>query len=142
MTDTWGRIPPIIETLTRSLESKISVASALLGEMRYPNQPQDVEPTIARALQLTQEINEASRDLRAALSAYAHKIHQPRPRIATIAEAQAASSQGLTRRYSETAEQSLRDLISGTASSTQVQAAFPSLTPSEAAAITQRTIDL
>lgn len=133
----WGLIPPVLDILTQTLKDKIAAACARLNETHFPDNPADVEQAMARTVRHTHEINAASRDLRAALSAYAHKIHQPRPRITTIATAQEASPQGLVRRYSESTEQALRALIRGTTTAEQLLAAFPTLTEPEAAAIVQ-----
>ena len=69
----------------------------------------------------------AATDLRALLSAYAHKFHNPRPVISDLARAQDTSPQGFIRRYSEGTVDAVASLLSPKPDVETVLLAFPSV---------------
>lgn len=135
MADQWGIVAPAFVALTQTLTAKISTASGKLQRVTFPQAPSDAEPSLVSAVQHTHEVNVASKDLRSALSAYSHRVHEPRPRVSSISEAQGTTTQGLLRRYNATVERAIRELVAGTVTAETLRVAFASLTEDEAAAI-------
>lgn len=95
----WGRVPLSIETLVTLLEARISGHSATLSTIRWPDHPGDITPALTKTLSETESVFAAAKDLRSLLTAYAHKVHQPRPTVADVARAQRTSSQAIATRY-------------------------------------------
>lgn len=131
----WGRVPEPFVALVLAFTEDVRAAEDKLGSIPWPSDVGDAEPRLVTALEATERVQAASRDLRSALSAYAHKIHQPRPRVGAIAEAQNTSTQGLIRRYTDQVEDSVRALIDGEATVEDLTSAFTSLTPERARSI-------
>ncbi|WP_146078748.1 hypothetical protein [Rathayibacter rathayi] len=102
-----------------------------LDDETWPDEPGDVEPLFQSALFATHRANQASRDLRALLTAYAHQFHQPRPVMAELARAQDASPAGLLRRYNQKHVDAISSLLSSTPDLQIIQAGFPSLSTAE-----------
>ena len=127
----WGMVSHRFKDLIEVLELKISLETRNLHAARIPSHG-DVEPGLAASISAAHKLASASKDLRSALSAYAHRIHVPRPKVAIIAEAQDTNAQGLARRYNERTQQAIEALIAGSADAATLRSAFPSLTQPEA----------
>jgi len=127
----WGTVSHRFTDLVGLLELKITLETRNLHAASIPSHG-DIEPGLAASISAAHRITTASKDLRGALSAYAHRIHVPRPKVAVISEAQDTNAQGLARRYSARTQQAIEALIAGTADPEVLIAAFPSLTKAEA----------
>lgn len=127
--DAWGVVPPRFVLFIRLVQEEIATAASALGSTRFQTTAGNAEPALTSAIAHTNDINALSKDLRAALSAYAHKIHEPRPRVLSVAEAQGTTSQGLVRRYNDAVETAVRSISNGTATREDLEHAFPSLQP-------------
>ena len=99
MSTAWGTVPMSIALLVDLLEARISGHSATLSSTRWPDLPGDITPALTKTLSETESVFAAAKDLRSLLTAYAHKVHQPRPTVAEIARAQRTSSQAIATRY-------------------------------------------
>ena len=101
MTDApWGEVPDSMRVLIDALRESVARHSAELESITWPAGPGDFSPQLLRTLAETEAVMQAAKDLRSLLTAYAHKVHQPRPKMADIAQAQNASPQAVTGRYS------------------------------------------
>lgn len=127
----WGTVSHRFTDLVGMLELKITLETRNLHAASIPSHG-DIEPGLAASISAAHRIATASKDLRGALSAYAHRIHIPRPKVAVISEAQDTNAQGLARRYSARTQEAIEALIAGSADPELLVAAFPSLTKAEA----------
>jgi len=101
MTDApWGEVPDSMRVLINALRGSVARHSEELENIAWPAGPGDFSPQLLRTLSETEAVMQAAKDLRSLLTAYAHKVHQPRPKMADIAQAQNASPQAVTGRYS------------------------------------------
>ena len=108
----WGLVPkPVIEAV-HALNSKILRSGEHLGKMVWPDKPRDVQDLLRMSISDAHKVARASTDLRALLTAYAHRVHQPRPVMADLARAQEATPQGIPRRYSQANIEGLAALLS------------------------------
>lgn len=96
----WGKVPLSIENLVLLLEARISGHSAKLSSIEWPQLPGDITPALTATLAEAENTFAAAKDLRSLLTAYAHRVHQPRPTVADVARAQRSSSQAIATRYS------------------------------------------
>ena len=132
----FGEISPAVRSLIAMLTEKTDTAANDLVTQEWPLTAGDIEPIVIEAINAAQRANRATRDLRAALSAYAHKLHHPRPKVTSIAAAQGTVIQGLVHRYTKTTLQALQSLIDGHPDIDALRAAFPSLNEDELATLT------
>lgn len=96
-------------------------------KIKWPDQPGDVQTELRLAIGAAHKTAKAATDLRALLSAYAHKFHNPRPVISDLARAQDTSSQGFIRRYSEGTVDAVASLLSAAPDPEAILSAFPSV---------------
>ena len=129
--DGWGRVPkPVVEAV-QALNSKILRSSEHLGKMVWPDKPRDVQDLLRMSISDAHKVARASADLRALLTAYAHRVHQPRPVMADLARAQEASPQGIPRRYSQSNVDGINELLSDEPDIELILIGFPSITISD-----------
>lgn len=95
-----AKYPTACEFLINALRESVARHSAELESITWPDGPGDFSPQLLRTLAETEAVMQAAKDLRSLLTAYEHKVHQPRPKMADIAQAQNASPQAVTGRYS------------------------------------------
>lgn len=124
---TWGTIPPVIVDLVRLMAKKAAIDAERAANIKWPDQPCDVQDEPRRAISSTHKTTRAAMDLRSLLSAYAHKFHNPRPVISDLTRAQDAGSQGFIRRYSEGTVDAVESLVSPGPAVETILLAFPSL---------------
>jgi len=123
----WGRVPsPVVEML-QALNRKIRHASENLEDLVWPAAPGDVRDLLRTSLADAHAVVGASTDLRALVTAYAHRVHRPRPVMAELARAQKTSSQGLVRRYGPAHVDGLAALLADEPDIGRILAGFPSL---------------
>lgn len=130
----WGEVPPLVRELIDSLRRSISEHAKTLEHVEWPTQPGDISPALLATLAETERVFEASKDLRSLLTAYAHQIHEPRPKMADVARSQNASPQAVTTRYSAKTMAALVELLSHETEIAEafensiIKQGFPSLT--------------
>ncbi|SKA80785.1 hypothetical protein SAMN06295879_0242 [Agreia bicolorata] len=123
----WGLVPkPIVEAV-QALNGKILRNSEHLGKMVWPDKPRDVQDLLRMSISDAHKVARASADLRALMTAYAHRVHQPRPVMADLARAQEASPQGIPRRYSQANVDGISELLSDEPDIELILIGFPSL---------------
>mgnify|MGYP003538171071 FL=1 len=123
----WGTVPAVIIDLARLLASRASDNARRIERMKWPDGPGDVQEALRLAIGAAHKTTKASNDVRALLSAYAHKFHNPRPVISDLARAQETSSQGFIRRYSEGTVDAVASLLSPKPDIEPIMLAFPSV---------------
>ncbi|MGA1827049.1 hypothetical protein [Microbacterium sp.] len=123
----WGTVPPVIIDLARLLARRASENARRVDRMKWPDKPGDVQEELRLAISAAHKTTKAATDVRALLSAYAHKFHNPRPVISDLARAQETSSQGFIRRYSEGTVDAVASLLSPKPNVDVLLAAFPSV---------------
>lgn len=129
--DGWGLVPkPVVEAV-HALNAKILRSNEHLGRMVWPDKPRDVQDLLRMSISDTHKVARASTDLRALLTAYAHRVHQPRPVMADLARAQDATPQGIPRRYSQANIDGLAALLSDEPNVELILTGFPSLSLSD-----------
>lgn len=133
--EAWGRIPAPVAQLAQILAKKASKDAARLTRAEWPTEPQDVQDLLRRTISDAHKVAQAGTDLRALLSAYAHRFHKPRPLLADLARAQNTSPQGFTRRYSDATVVAIEQLLSRSPDITLIQDAFPSVSRDDLASL-------
>ena len=123
----WGTVPPVIVELARVLAKRASENARRAERIKWPDKPGDVQEELRLAIGAAHKTTRAATDLRALLSAYAHRFHNPRPVISDLARAQDTSSQGFIRRYSEGTVDAVASLLSPNPDLETVLLAFPSV---------------
>ena len=123
----WGTVPPVIVDLARLLAKRASENARKVERMKWPDKPGDVQEELRLAIGAAHKTTNAATDVRALLSAYAHKFHNPRPVISDLARAQETSSQGFIRRYSEGTVDAIASLLSPKPNIEPILLAFPSV---------------
>lgn len=123
----WGTVPPVIIDLARLLARRASENARRVDRMKWPDKPGDVQEELRLAISAAHKTTKAATDVRALLSAYAHKFHNPRPVISDLARAQETSSQGFIRRYSEGTVDAVASLLSLKPDIEPIMLAFPSV---------------
>lgn len=124
---TWGTVPPVIVDLARLMAKKAASEARRAERVSWPDRPGDVQDELGRAISAAHKTARAATDLRALLSAYAHKFHNPRPVISDLARAQDTSSQGFIRRYSSGTVDAVASLLSHQPDIESILLAFPSI---------------
>ncbi|WP_146082345.1 hypothetical protein [Rathayibacter sp. AY1C5] len=110
-----------------ALNKKILRTGQHLDGLVWPDKPRDVQDLLRMSVSDAHKITQASADLRALLTDYAHRFHQPRPVMADLARAQGASPQGIPRRYGQGNVDGLASLFSDEPDVATILAGFPSL---------------
>lgn len=123
----WGAVPAVIIDVITVLSRQARRSSDHVGRLVWPDAPGDVQDQLRMAIGDAHKISKAGTDLRAVLSAYAHKFHNPRPVISELARAQGTSSQGFIRRYSEATLKAVENLLSATPDIDAIREGIPSL---------------
>lgn len=123
----WGTVPAVIVDLARVMAKKAAADARRAEKIRWPEKPGDVQDELRRAISAAHKTARAATDLRALLSAYAHKFHNPRPVISDLARAQDTSSQGFIRRYSSGTVDAVASILSPQPDIETVLLAFPSI---------------
>lgn len=123
----WGTVPAVIVDLARLLARRAATDAKRAENIKWPDQPGDVQTELRLAIGAAHKTAKAATDLRALLSAYAHKFHDPRPVISDLARAQDTSSQGFIRRYSDGTVEAVASLLSPTPDPEVVLHAFPAV---------------
>lgn len=123
----WGTVPAVIVDLARLLAKKAAADARRAEKIRWSEKPGDVQDELRRAISAAHKTARAATDLRALLSAYAHKFHNPRPVISDLARAQDTSSQGFIRRYSSGTMDAVASLLSPQPDMEAILLAFPSI---------------
>lgn len=123
----WGTVPAVIVDLARLISKKAAADARRAEKISWPDKPGDVQDELRRAISAAHKTTRAATDLRALLSAYAHKFHNPRPVISDLARAQDTSSQGFIRRYSSGTVEAVASLLSPQPDIETVLLAFPSI---------------
>lgn len=123
----WGTVPPVIVELARVLARRAAENAKRAERIKWSDKPGDVQEELRLAIGAAHKTTRAATDLRALLSAYAHKFHNPRPVISDLARAQDTSSQGFIRRYSEGTVDAVASLLSPKPHVETVLLAFPSI---------------
>lgn len=113
----------LVEPTARVHHSPLSNNESMAAAARFATFQEELRLAIGAAHKTTR----AATDLRALLSAYAHKFHNPRPVISDLARAQDTSSQGFIRRYSEGTVDAVASLLSSKPDVEAVLLAFPSV---------------
>lgn len=127
----WGLVPqPVVEAV-QALNSKILRSGDHLERMVWPDKPRDVQDLLRMSISDAHKVARASTDLRALLTAYAHRVHQPRPVMADLARAQEATPQGIPRRYSQKNIEGLAALLNDAPDVELILIGFPSLSLSD-----------
>lgn len=127
----WGTVPPVIVDLARIMAKKAAAEAKRAERLNWPDKPGDVQDELRRAIGSAHKTAKAATDLRALLSAYAHKFHNPRPVISDLARAQDTSSQGFIRRYSSGTVDAVASLLSPHPDAEAILLAFPSVSFSD-----------
>lgn len=125
--DRWGKTSPHFLFFVQLIGIELESTTRALNEVSFYSSVGNIEPALARKIELANKINFLSKDLRAALTAYAHKVHEPKPRVATIAQAQGTTTQGMLRRYTAETAEAIRAVADGVATRELLAKAFPSL---------------
>ncbi|GAB3615897.1 hypothetical protein GCM10027416_04540 [Okibacterium endophyticum] len=129
----WGLVPkPVVEAV-HALNRKILRSGGHLDGLVWPEKPRDIQDLLRMSVSDAHKVARASTDLRALLTAYAHRFHQPRPVMADLARAQDASPQGIPRRYGQAAVDGLGALLSDKPDIDVILAGFTSLALSDLA---------
>lgn len=123
----WGTVPAVIVELARLMAKKAAADARRAEKINWPDKPGDVQDELGRAISAAHKTARAATDLRALLSAYAHKFHNPRPVISDLARAQDTSSQGFIRRYSSGTVDAVASLLSPHPDAETILIAFPSV---------------
>lgn len=123
----WGAVPAVILDVITVLSRQARRSSDHVDRLVWPDAPGDVQDQLRMAIGDAHKISKAGTDLRAVLSAYAHKFHNPRPVISELARAQGTSSQGFIRRYSDATLQAVENLLSTTPDVDAICEGIPSL---------------
>lgn len=123
----WGAVPAGILDVVRLLSHRARRSTDHLDELEWPDSPGDVQDQLRLAIGDAHKISKAGTDLRAMLSAYAHKFHNPRPVISELARAQGTSSQGFIRRYSDATVVAVENLLSPSPDIDSILEGIPSL---------------
>lgn len=129
----WGEVPEHVRTLIETFRETIAAHEKKLNEVQWPASTGDISLALLGTLAETESIHQASKDLRSLLTAYAHQVHQPRPKMASVARAQRATPQAVTSRYTAKTTAALALLIDPAADLSEllrsevVLSAFPSL---------------
>lgn len=123
----WGTVPPALLAALTTLAKKAKKDAEHLGRIRWPEGPADVQDELRAAISDAHKISKAGTELRAVLSAYAHRVHEPRPVISDLARAQDTGSQGFIRRYSDATLAAVQQLVSDSPDIETVRAGIPSL---------------
>lgn len=123
----WGTVPAVIVDLARLMAKNAAADARRAQKVSWPDKPGDVQDELRRAISAAHKTARAATDLRALLSAYAHKFHNPRPVISDLARAQDTSSQGFIRRYSSGTVDAVASLLSPQPNIETVLLAFPSI---------------
>lgn len=123
----WGTVPVVIVDLARAMAKKAAADARRAEKVSWPEKPGDVQDELRRAISAAHKTARAATDLRALLSAYAHKFHNPRPVISDLARAQDTSSQGFIRRYSSGTVGAVASLLSPQPDIETILLAFPSI---------------
>lgn len=123
----WGAVPAVIIDVIAALSRQARRSSDHVNRLVWPDTPGDVQDQLRMAIGDAHKISKAGSDLRAVLSAYAHKFHNPRPVISELARAQGTSSQGFIRRYSEATLTAVENLLSATPDIDAIREGIPSL---------------
>lgn len=123
----WGTVPAVIVDLARLMAKKAAADARRAEKINWPDKPGDVQDELGRAISAAHKTARAATDLRALLSAYAHKFHNPRPVISDLARAQDTSSQGFIRRYSSGTVEAVASLLSSHPNAETILLAFPSV---------------
>jgi hypothetical protein len=123
----WGLVPRPVVDVVHALNKKILRSGQHLDGLVWPDKPRDVQDLLRMSVSDAHKVARASTDLRALLTAYAHRFHQPRPVMAELARAQDASPQGIPRRYGQATVDALTALLSDEPDVDVVLAGFPSL---------------
>lgn len=123
----WGAVPAVILEVITVLSRQARRGSDHLDHLVWPESPGDVQDQLRMAIGDAHKISKAGTDLRAVLSAYAHKFHNPRPVISELARAQGTSSQGFIRRYSDATMTAVENLLSATPDVDAIREGVPSL---------------
>lgn len=123
----WGTMPTVVVELAKVLAAKAAAASSHAQKIKWPTEPGDIQDQLRLAIGDAHKITKAGADLRALLSAYAHKFHNPRPVISDLARAQDTSSQGFVRRYSAETVDAVNSLVSEVPDVNLILDAFPSV---------------
>jgi hypothetical protein len=108
----WGVVPPVIAAVAQLLATKIEEQAAYLKRMQWSDEPGDVQDDLNEHLAGAHRMVKASTDMRALLTAYAHRFHEPRPVMAELARAQETSRQGVVGRYGEGTIRGIQELLS------------------------------
>lgn len=123
----WGLVPrPVVEAV-HALNRKILRSGQHLDALVWPEKPRDVQDLLRMSVSDAHKVAKASTDLRALLTAYAHRFHQPRPVMADLARAQDASPQGIPRRYGQASVDALSALLSDEPDVEMILAGYSSL---------------
>ncbi len=123
----WGLVPvPVVEAV-HALNRKILGNGQHLDGLVWPKKPRDVQDLLRMSVSDAHKVARASTDLRALLTAYAHRFHQPRPVMADLARAQEATPQGIPRRYGQANVDALTALLSDEPDIEVILAGLPSL---------------
>lgn len=131
----WGTVPPVVIELATLLAAKASGSARHFQRISWPSEPRDVQVELRYAIGDAHKITKAGTDLRALLSAYAHKFHTPRPVISDLARAQDTSSQGYVRRYSEGTTDAVASLLSVEPDLDLILSVFPSVSMADLAQV-------
>lgn len=123
----WGTVPAVIVDLARLMANKAAADARRAEKVSWPDKPGDVQDELRRTISAAHKTARVATDLRALLSAYAHKFHNPRPVISDLARAQDTSSQGFIRRYSSGTVDAVASLLSPQPNIETVLLAFPSI---------------
>lgn len=123
----WGAVPAVILDVITVLSRQARRSADHVDRLVWPDAPGDVQDQLRMAIGDAHKISKAGTDLRAVLSAYAHKFHNPRPVISELARAQGTSSQGFIRRYSDATLSAVENLLSATPNVDVIREGIPSL---------------
>lgn len=137
----FGVAPPAVVALARVFADKIRTAGEEVAAVEVPTQPSDLQGILEQGVEYAQLAVSAGGDLRALLTAYAHKFHNPKPIMAGLARAQGATRQAVTRRYTEKTVRAIRALLSETPDLRVVAEGFPSVTLADLAGLDDRFSD-
>jgi len=129
----WGVIPAPVYRLMTVLAAKSSGLANQNDPADWPSadSPQDFADFFAEQLRLSHSSAQAAIDFRSLVTAYAHKFHNPRPLLNSLASAQQSTPQGLIRRYNSKTVDALRQILSSEPDAGVIAAGFPSLTTDE-----------
>jgi hypothetical protein len=120
-------VPAVIVDLARPMAKKAAADARRAEKIKWPDKPGDVQDELGRAISAAHKTARAATDLRALLSAYAHRFHNPRPVISDLARARDTSCQGFIRRYSAGTVEAVASLLSSHPDAETILLAFPSV---------------